>query len=79
MLENQKKLAQAKDILSWDKFGDIYKLGSSIVHFIEGCDQLTDDEKEELLITYHDAIEDIKYYADNREFRRLEAYFQEAD
>ncbi|MHB9073854.1 MAG: hypothetical protein ACYC6G_10040 [Desulfobaccales bacterium] len=80
MAEDLKKLAKTKeDLLSWAKFGDCYKFASSIEQFIEECDQVTDGEKRELLTTYHEDIEDLKYYAENREFRRLEAYFQKDD
>lgn len=62
-----------KQIDSIYKIDLIETIPSSIQELVNSLEFITQEEKEEVFSKFHENIEDLKYYASNRNFRRPEA------
>lgn len=58
---------------SLDNVDSVYR---GLMSFLDTTDVFTDDEKRQVLVDIKEELEDLKYYSENKKFRRLEHWMQ---
>lgn len=68
--EEEKKL---KDAHIYENIESVY---DGLINFVQSTDVFTEDEKQEILTTKKEELEDLQYYSKNKKFRRLDHWFK---